>query len=91
MTVIIEIIGFKPPDEKWKTMKYVWDACKKADIEIPDEVYLFFEGKEPDIAGVETDIGCAVKRHKNVSTIQYDVYIDKLPKDVKIIRIRNFT
>lgn len=88
--VMIEIIGFKPSDEKWKAMKFVWDACKKAGVEIPDEVYKFFEGKEPDNLGVETDIGYAVKRHKHVSTIQYDVYIDKLPKDVKVIRIRNF-
>jgi len=50
------VLGFKPPDNKWKEMKAVWDSCEKADIEIPDEVEEFFDGEKPDAAGVEIDL-----------------------------------
>jgi len=50
------VVGFRPPDEKWKKMKAVWDACEAAGAKIPDEVSDFFDGEEPDARGVEVDL-----------------------------------
>ena len=60
------ISGFKPPDEKWKKMKAVMDACLRAGIPCPEEVRDFFGPEEPDKAGVlvpQEQLGL-VQRHR---------------------------
>ena len=79
--------GIRPPDDKWKKMKAIWDACDKADIDVPDEVDDFFEGEPPDEKGVVVDI--KEHRYSENSRAGIEVYIDELPKDVKIIRFVN--
>lgn len=39
MSMTINIHGIKLPDEKWKKMKAVYDACNNARIYIPQEIY----------------------------------------------------
>jgi len=53
MGMSTHVVGFRPPDEKWRKMKAVWDACKAAETDPPVEVEDFFGGDEPDEAGVE--------------------------------------
>jgi acyl carrier protein len=36
------IIGIKLPDEQWRLMKNIWDACTYAGVEVPDQVCVFF-------------------------------------------------
>jgi hypothetical protein len=86
------IYGIKPADEKWKEMKAIWDACKKARINAPQEVYQFFEGNEPDERGVVVSL----YKHEAIEAITpgysekgYIVDITKLPKDVKYIKFEN--
>ena len=55
MSMSTYVIGFQSPDEKWQRMKAVWDACEKADIEVPQEVRDFFDG-EPDEKGVTVSL-----------------------------------
>lgn len=58
------VVGFKPPDEKWKKMKAVWDACDKAGMDPPKEVMKFFNHEPPDERGVAIEekelkaVGC---------------------------------
>ena len=91
MSMSTNVVGFKPPDEKWKRMKAIWDACDEAEIEVPVEVDEFFDGCEPDEAGVEVELEdtlcCDVydEEMKN----GFEIEIAKLPKDVKIIRFWN--
>ena len=56
MSMSTHVIGFKPPDEKWKKMKKVWDTCQEAGIDAPKEVVEFFNDCPPDEAGVEVEI-----------------------------------
>ena len=56
MGMSTNVIGFKAPDDKWRKMKAIWDACEAADIDIPEEVYEYFDCREPDPAGVTVDI-----------------------------------
>ena len=92
MGMSTSIVGIKPPDEKFRKMKAIWDACDAADIEVPDEVYDYFNGETPDDEGVRVDIA----KDKNAvfgigewAQGGYIVYLDRLPKDVKIIRFTN--
>lgn len=91
MGMTTHIVGFRPPDEKWKQMKSVWDACKEAGVPVPTKVVDFFAGLVPDPTGVEVDIckDYAVSEYENGSRSGIEVDITKLPQDVKIIRFWN--
>ncbi len=52
MSMSTHIVGFRPPNEKWKQMKAVYDACVKAEIDAPSEVRKFFNDEPPDPEGV---------------------------------------
>lgn len=85
------VVGFKPPDDKWKKMKAAWDACEEAEIEVPEEVEEFFGGEPPDEAGVTVEIDgheCC-KEYSEEGSSGYEIDISKLPKDVRIIRVYN--
>jgi hypothetical protein len=98
------VIGFRPPDAKWKKMKEVHDACIAANVEIPEEVDEFFNWNPPDLSGVMVELE---DRHldpakgatpKNFGAVKpwhadmregFEVDVTKLPKDVTIIRFYN--
>ena len=91
MGMSTHIVGFRPPDEKWKAMKKIYDACVAAKEGMPSEVDSFFNDIPPDPAGVQigledypgtkVKIG-AVKLWKDESGEVFEVDITKLPKDV---------
>jgi len=83
------VVAFRPADEKWKQMKTIYDACKKAGISTPKEVDDFFDGETPDENGVEVDIEQAMRKWHDDSGEGFEVDISKLPKDIKIIRFYN--
>jgi hypothetical protein len=88
------VVGFKPPDAKWRKMKAAYDACSAAGVDPPPSVMEFFGGDSPDDAGVEVDrkaleeCGAVVPYSANMQE-GYEVYVDKLPKDVKVVRFYN--
>lgn len=82
--------GFRPPDEKFKQMKAVYDACVAAETRVPEEVQAFFEHEEPDESGIEVDLGDAVYDWDNGKSVWgKEIHLDELPKDVKYIRFCN--
>ena len=88
------VLGFKPPDAKWHKMKAVYDACKAAEIDPPIDIKLYFNYDKPDGAGVvieQEDLEeCnAIRKYNAESSTGYEVIIDNLPKDVKIVRFYN--
>ena len=87
MSRTLHVIGFRPPDEKWKRMKAVWDACLKVEeIDVPEEVREFFEYKNPNDAGVEVPLDRCVSGWDDEDAQGLDVDLKKLPKDVTVIR-----
>lgn len=93
MGMSTSVYGFKPPDEKWLEMKKVYDACVEAKIPIPKEVDCFFEGEKPDDSGVRVqlrDTEC-LRRYSDSDYCAegFELVIDKLPKDVKIVLFLN--
>ena len=85
------IMGIKPPDEKWKKMKAIWDSCTAAGIDVPEEVSEFFGDEEPDDAGVEVGLGEeeGVTDYEADCREGFEVDLSKLPADVKIVRFWN--
>ena len=85
------IVGFKPPDKKWKAMKAVWDACEQAKVDPPKVVEEFFNFYPPDDKGVEVEIQkdpcCEEWRAEGSEGFEIDV--KKLPQDVTVIRFYN--
>lgn len=90
MGMSTHVVGFRPPDEKWQQMKAVWDACQAAHIAPPAEVEEFFQGEPPDDQGVEVRLdGQALREWTNEYASGYEVVVDKLPRDVTVIRFYN--
>jgi hypothetical protein len=75
-------------------MKAAWDACRAAGVDPPETVEDYFNGEPPDEAGVEVGeedlkILGAITKYDAEMYDGFEVHVDKLPKDVKIIRFYN--
>lgn len=93
MSMSTHIYGIKPPDEKWKKMKAIWNACLNAGIDVPDEVDDFFGEEEPNELGVvvsKEQLGDAVLPIiPGYAEKGFIIDISKLPKDIQYIKIEN--
>ena len=92
MSTFVE--AYKPPDEKWRAMKSVWDACARAEVDPPDEVLDFFEEEKPDKAGVRIDHfkmekAGIIKEWGDDGRSGYELDLEKLPEGVKVLRFYN--
>lgn len=88
MSHSLHVVGFKPPDAKWKKMKAAYDACVKAEIDPPKEVREFFGYDRPDDVGVTIELeeeDCC-KEYNAEMVNGFEIDVKKLPKDVTIIR-----
>lgn len=91
MSVRMHVVGIRPPDEKWLAMKKIFDACREVDIEPPLEVQKFFNAGPPDDAGVvlRLTLTTCLREWADVCSQGYEIDLDKLPPDIKIIRFYN--
>lgn len=89
MGMSTHVIAFHPPDEKWRKMKAIYDACVAGDIEIPDDVNDFFNGEPPDESGVEVEIDKILEKWSDEDRSGYQIEISKLPKGITILRFYN--
>lgn len=86
------IKGIKAPNEKWRKMKQVYDACIGVGVEIPNEVSEFFNGDPPDDSGVIIDLDdheSVMKWDDGDMREGFQVEIAKLPKNLTHIRFVN--
>lgn len=91
MGMSTHVKGFKAPDEKWRAMKAIWDACKAAGIKQPDEVGKFFNWEPPDDAGVEVNLektACCREWRREMQE-GFEVDVKALPADVTHVRFYN--
>jgi hypothetical protein len=96
MSMSTYVMGFRPPDEKFKKFAAIWKQCQEAGVEPPDEVSKFFEHTDPDPQGVEVRL--PEGNAKNACVFDWtdgdmqqgiEVNVTKLPKDVTILRFVN--
>jgi len=91
MGMSTHVTGFRPPDEKWKKMKAVHDACVAAGTDLPKGVDEFFGWDTPDNKGVTVDLEkdeCCKEYNGNAED-GFEIDVTKLPKDVTVIRFYN--
>lgn len=81
------VVGFAPPDERWRQMKAIWDNCKAAGISPPPEVEKFFDYREPDPNGVEVEL--PKREWSNDHASGFEIEIASIPKQVSVIRFYN--
>ena len=88
MSMSTRVRGIVPPDETWKAMKQVWDACVAANVPVPGEVLEFFGDEPPDPAGVIVEI--PVREYKGgLDGAGFEVDLASVPAHVKTIRFWN--
>lgn len=91
MGMSVFVYAIKPADEKHEQMRAVWEACKKAKVAPPADVYKFFNGEAPDPRGVVMrlpETGGAVHIYSTDSgEDRFDIDLTKLDKDVKVVRV----
>lgn len=85
----MHIVGFMPPDEEWRKMKAVWDACEEAGVEVPMIVGDFFEWVDPDPRGLEVDLGDFLKRYNGEGQCGRELYVEDIPAKVNMLRFYN--
>ena len=86
------VYGYRPPDEKWKKMKAVWDACGEAGCDRPIDVIDFFQGEPPKADGVRVEKlpgGCVELVEKGHPECGYKIAVDKIPHDLTYIVVEN--
>lgn len=91
MSMGTHIVGFAPPDDKWKQMRSVWEACEAAGVPAPQEVIDFFNGEPPDEQGIEVDLedhDCVSEYSADMQS-GYEVDLRKVPANVQYIRFYN--
>lgn len=87
MSMVTYITGFRPPDEAWRKMKAVWDACLEAGVEVPPEVAVFFGHGRPDPAGVEVPI--PARAWKDGMRQGFEIDVADIPAGMSVIRFYN--
>lgn len=87
MSMSTHVVGFRAPDNKWKRMKAVWDACNEANIPVPPEVDEFFGYEDPDLSGVTVEL--SYQSWSEGMREGVEVMMDELPPDLTSIRFYN--
>lgn len=88
MSMNTYVVGFVPPDEKFKKMKQIWDNCTEFNLEIPIEVDRFFDQCEPNDNGMEVKIPSNEWSDGDMEA-GLEININDIPDNVKIIRFYN--
>lgn len=89
MRMSSHVYGIKPPDEKRLKMKAIWDACREVQIQPPKKVGEFFGWEPPDESGVLVCLDNVAQPYHNDAEDGFEVDLESLPKDIKIIRFVN--
>lgn len=87
MSMSSHVVGIIPADSKFKEYKLIYDSCLKNNIAIPKEVEEFFNDEPPDEKGVLIDL--EVTNWSSESSEGFELDVNSIPKDVKIIRFFN--
>lgn len=90
MGMSTHVVGFIPPDEQWHKMVKVYNACRAAGLPVPKECEVFFDYEDPaGLPGREVVLKKGVQEYRADMRDGYDIHLDQLPKEVKIIRVYN--
>ena len=88
MSVDLVVSGFAAPDKRYKAMLNVLNACKEANIVIPEEVDTFFDGDyNPDPDGMVAPLGDCLLTSKSYGCTGHTIDVSLIPSNVTHIKI----
>lgn len=79
------VYAIRVPDETWKKMKAVRDACVAAGINVPLEVQSYFkvfDDRQPIPNHVEIPVGVLVEHE-----VTLEIRLDQLPAGTSVLRL----
>lgn len=84
----LHVVGIQEPDDQWRKIKAVWDACVAARIDPPQVVNDFFGGRTPDERnGVAIDLKALTIDWTLDSSSGVEIELAALPEKVTKIRV----
>jgi hypothetical protein len=83
MSIDYRVFGIKPADKKWKDMKRIYDSYVEAGLEVPNNIWEYFDHKTPEDSGVRVEVAHEVE-HEKYRTC-YTVDLTTLSPDIKTI------
>lgn len=86
MSCSLTIVGYQPPDERYRQMAAVFDACAAADIEVPRAVLDFFGGRYPDHTGRQVDLSAILRPWVDEYRGGVEFDLAQIPAGVRVIR-----
>lgn len=93
MSLLYHVEGIKPPDEKFIKMLDIYRLCDEQGIDPPKEVLKFFENidyKCVEKSGITVSLDDrnkgVCKEWRDSYREGYELKVDDIPKDVKVIR-----
>lgn len=90
MSMTMHVKAFIEKDETFMKMKKIWDACREAKIDPPDAVHDYFQDFRPDDPGIELRLKSpCLRKWSGVGEEGYEVVVEHLPKQVKVVRFYN--
>ena len=93
MSISINLVGYRKADETFHRMKAVYDACKKAKIDPPQSVEKYFGYDSPTQYGnqiaLKPDETPGITSYNENECDGFDVDLDKLPPEIRVLRFYN--
>ncbi len=95
MSASVFVSAVKAPDDVWLKHKAVHEACRAADVSLPDETEDYFDGEPPDPKGVSIHLGSVVSGPKHPAAEAFNdeggwglyIKLSELPKGTTHIRV----
>jgi hypothetical protein len=90
MSARYSVRGLIPPDDKWNKMFQIYSACAALEIAPPNEVLEFFEYRKnlktiEALPFIKKQIP-HIKGDDQESEIWYEIKVEDIPKDVKVVQ-----
>ena len=93
MGMSTHVVGIREPDDRWRQMKAVHDACTAADVPVPTDVEAFFDGEAPAPAGIKISLdhgAHAIAREWSDDHLEgVEITLADLPSNITVIRFYN--
>jgi len=90
MSMSTRVEAYKDPeDEKYIQYKAIWDACREAYVQVPDEVMSYFGYETPDEHGVRVNLKHEKFSDRDSVSDGIIIKVADIPKDVTVIRFVN--
>lgn len=90
MSATYSVYGVKQTDDRFHKMKAIYDTCQEAGVEIPSEVYEYFNHEEPNDTGIVIRLSEEpyVTQFHKPGTSGFDVKLSDIPKGLTHIRFK---